>query len=86
MKLQLKTLGITVGIFSAGITFFVGLVNTIFPPYGTAFLKVLESVFPGFTYGKWGFLSILVATGYALVDGFIVGIIFAWIYNLFAKE
>jgi len=53
--------------------------------YGAAFLKVIDSIYPGYHMGQWGFFGVIVATLYAALDGFIAGIIFAWLYNLFGK-
>jgi hypothetical protein len=47
---------------------------------------MIDSIYPGYQYGSWGFGGVIVGTLYAAVDGFVMGIIFAWLYNLFAKE
>ena len=48
-------------------------------------MKFLDSIYPGYHFGQWGFGGILVATLYAAVDGFVVGVVFAWLYNLLGK-
>ena len=80
MKLDLKALGITVGVMWAGAVLIVGLANLIWPSYGTSFLQVIASIYPGYHAG--GSLGNVVAgTLYALVDGAVGGLILAWLYN-----
>lgn len=86
MKLKVRSFGFALGIFWALIVFCIGFVNLFFPTYGAPFLKMVDSIYPGYQYGNWGFAGVIVGTLYAALDGFIMGIIFAWLYNLFAKE
>lgn len=81
MKLCVKSLAIACCIFSGAIVFLTGLAHLIWPGYGTAFLELAASVYPGYEVG--GFGSVIVGTLYAAVDGAICGAIFAWLYNLF---
>jgi len=85
MKLGVIRLGLTLAIIWAFLVLFCGIANLIWPDYGISFLKFLDSIYPGYHLGKWGFGGILVATLYAAVDGFIVGAVFAWLYNLLGK-
>ncbi|MGD9347220.1 MAG: hypothetical protein PVH84_15245 [Candidatus Aminicenantes bacterium] len=85
MKLHVARFGITAGVIWGGIVFFVALGNLVLAGYGEAFLKVVDSIYPGYHLGQWGFGGVIVATLYAALDGFIIGIIFAWLYNLFLK-
>lgn len=85
MKLQVMKLGFALAILWAAIVFLVGLGNLLFPAYGVAFLELVASIYPGYTFGLWGIGGVLVATGYALLDGFVVGIVFAALYNAFVK-
>jgi len=62
---------------------FVGLVNLASPSYGTNFLAGVSSVYPGF-HATRTFGDVLVGTGYGVVDGGIGGLVFAWLYNIFA--
>lgn len=57
----------------------------MFPDYGTAFLEVVGSIYPGYSTGM-GFSSVIVATMYGFVDAGIGAAIFAWLYNLIAKQ
>lgn len=86
MKLGVIRLGLTMGVIWGGLVCLVGIGNLVLTGYGEAFLKVIDSIYPGYHMGQWGFWGVVVATLYAVLDGFIVGIIFAWIYNLFGKN
>jgi hypothetical protein len=79
MKLSVKSLAITCAIFGGALVFLMGLAHLIWPSYGTAFLQLAASVYPGYEVG--GFGSVIVGTLYATVDGAIGGAIFAWLYN-----
>ncbi len=85
MKLGVLRLGFTVCVVWGGVVFVVALANMALSGYGAAFLKVIDSIYPGYHMGQWGFFGVIVATLYAALDGFIAGIIFAWLYNLFGK-
>jgi len=54
--------------------------------YGTEFFKHLETIYRGYTYGKWGFGGGIVVTLYAALDAWIIGALLAWFYNLYAKQ
>lgn len=86
MKLDKLRLGFTLAIFWGLVTFLVGVGNLIWDMYGVAFLKILESIYPGYTFGKWGFWGVLVVTLYAVLDGFVAGVVFAWIFNFIRGE
>ena len=62
--------------------FFVGLINMFHTGYGTQFLILVSSVYPGY-HAEPNFASVLIGTAYALLDGAIASFIFAWIYNRF---
>ncbi|MCJ7679769.1 MAG: hypothetical protein MUP70_03495 [Candidatus Aminicenantes bacterium] len=86
MKLNAKSLALTGGIVWALIVFLIGVVNLLFSGYGAEFLKLIDSIYPGYTFGKWGFLGVLVGSIYAFVDVFIIAFVFAWIYNKLSKN
>jgi len=86
MKLSVTGLGCALAILFGLIAFLCGIGNLFFPPYAEMFLKLLDSIYPGYTFGKWGFGGVLVATGYAVIDGFVCGAAFAWLYNLCASK
>lgn len=79
MRLAPKGLALALG-FGWGIGVFgVGLAHLLWPTYGTAFLDLMASIYPGYQVG--GFGSVIVGTLYALVDGAVCGWIIAWVYN-----
>lgn len=70
------------GLFVLG----VGTANFFFPLYGVEFMKVIDSIYPGYHFGAWGFGGVIVATLYAILDAWVIGVIFALIYNKFTKK
>jgi len=79
MKLSMKAMGLTLGLLWGGAVLVVGLAHLVWPPYGVAFLVPVASIYPGYEIG--GFGSVVVGTFYAIFDGWIGGIILAWLYN-----
>lgn len=84
MKLSVKGLALAAALIWGGAILVVGIANHVCPPYGSEFLAVMGSVYPGYKPGT-GVSSIITGTLYALVDGGVGGAIFAWLYNLFVK-
>jgi hypothetical protein len=82
MKINVKALGFTIGLLWGGLVLLVGLGNLAFSGYGSAFLNVVASIYPGYQATP-SVGDVLVGTLYALADGFIGGLIAGWIYNLF---
>lgn len=82
MKLDLKALAFTSGILWAVAVLITGIANLIWSGYGTAFLQVMASIYPGYDAAR-SFGAVIVGALYALVDGAVCGLIFAWLYNLF---
>ena len=85
MRLSLKSLTFACGLLWGGAILFVGLVNLASPSYGTEFLKLASSVYPGY-HASHKFMDVLVGTGYGLVDGAVAGLLLGWLYNLFAPS
>ncbi len=79
MKLSVKSLAATCAILWGAVVFLMGLAHLIWPSYGTAFLELMASIYPGYSVG--GFGSVIVGMLYAALDGGIAGALFAWIYN-----
>ncbi len=79
MKLSVKAMGLTLGLLWGGMVLVVGLAHLIWPQYGVAFLGLVSSIYPGYDVG--GFGSVIVGTLYGLIDGWVGGIILAWLYN-----
>lgn len=86
MKLDVIRLGCAVSAVWGLMVLFAGIANLISPGYAEGFLKVIDSIYPGYHYGQWGFGGVVVATLYAVLDGWIVGVLFALFYNLFTKR
>ncbi|MDA2934369.1 hypothetical protein MYX82_08495 [Acidobacteria bacterium AH-259-D05] len=85
MKLNIKAVSLTVAIFWGGSILLVGLANLIWTGYGVAFLEMVASIYPGYQATP-SFGEVIVGTIYGLVDGFICGLIVAWLYNLFLPK
>lgn len=85
MKLNVKALALTLSILWGAGMFIIILANLIWPPYGDACLRVLESGYPGFTAGN-GLQSLITGTLYGALDGGIGGYILGWLYNKLAGK
>ena len=77
-----KPLSITLGLLWAGAMLSAGLAHLFNPGYGTEFLRVMSSVYPGF-HGSPTLGSVLVGTIYGLVDGAICGYLLVSLYGAF---
>lgn len=85
MKLNVKAFMLTFGVFWALALLLPGLGSLIWSGYGSAWMQVVASVYPGYhASGSVG--DLLVGTLYALVDGAVSGLIFASVYNLLAGK
>lgn len=82
MKANVKSLGFTFALLWGGAVFLVGLGNLAFSGYGSAFLEVVASLYPGYQATP-AIGDVIVGTLYAMADGFIGGLIAGWLYNLF---
>lgn len=85
MKLDARALALTAALVWAAAVFLVGMGNLIWPGYGTPFLELVASLYPGYRAER-SLWQVIVGTGYALVDGAVSGFIFAWLYNLLAGK
>jgi hypothetical protein len=85
MKLNVKALAFTAGILWGLVVLLVGLANLIWSGYGGGFLQMMASIYPGYQ-ATASIGEVIVGTLYALVDGGICGLGFAWLYNLFAGK
>jgi hypothetical protein len=85
MKLNIKALALTAGILWALALLLVGAANLMWSGYGVAFIQLMASIYPGYhAAGSIG--DLIVGTLYALVDGAICGLVFAWLYNFFVSK
>lgn len=80
MRLSARVMALVAALLWGGCMLFVALVNMGAPSYGTDFLRMMSSVYPGFHDTRtWG--EVILGTIYGLVDGAIAGLLFAWLYN-----
>jgi hypothetical protein len=85
MRLSAKACAAACGLIWGAAILLVGVINMASASYGTAFLQLISSIYPGFGFTRT-FGDVLVGTGYGLVDGAIGGLVFAWLYNLCARS
>jgi hypothetical protein len=85
MRISTKALALASALLWGGGVAFTALTHLAIPSYGSAFLGFVSSIYPGF-HGARSFADALVGIGYGLVDGFVGGFIFAWLYNAFAGK
>ena len=85
MRLNTVAMAVAFGIFCGACVLVVGIANMIWPSYGQAFLQICAAIYPGYHSGT-GVGSVIIGTIYALIDGFVGGAIFGWLYNLLAGE
>jgi hypothetical protein len=78
-------MAVALGIFWGACVLIVGVANMFWPSYGQALLQICASIYLGYHPGT-GIGSVVVGTIYALIDGFVGGAIFGWLYNLLAGE
>ncbi|HSC96145.1 MAG TPA: hypothetical protein VLC73_14350 [Burkholderiales bacterium] len=80
MKFNIGALSVAIGLFWGGSILLVGLSNLVWPGYGSAFLQLTASIYPGYKADAT-FAQVIIATIYGVVDGAIGGAVFAWLYN-----
>ena len=83
MRLDIKALGFTFGIAWGGAMLFVGIANLMWLDYGSGFLELVASLYPGYA-ATASIGQVIIGTLYGFADGFIGGLILAWIYNVMA--
>jgi ABC-type phosphate transport system permease subunit len=86
MKFNVIRFGCAVASIWGLVVFLVGLANLLWPTYGVEFLKIIDSIYPGYHFGEWGLGGVIVGTLYAILDAWVIGVIFALIYNKFTKK
>ncbi len=80
MKLDAKAMAISTGTLWAGAILTTALINTIKPSYGREFLRMVESIYPGYhatSHPK----DVAVGVAYGFIDGAMWGAAVAGIYN-----
>lgn len=76
-----KAFGLTVGIFS-GVWWLALMMYSLSSGYGKDFVMLMGPMHPGFSYSAGGALWMAVLH---FILGYILGHVFAWLYNKFAK-
>ena len=78
-------LGVTLGVLWAASMGIIGAIHTLLPDYGSDFLQMMASLYPGILNS--GTIPGSVVGGlYGLVDGFLAGFVVAWVYNFVLKR
>jgi hypothetical protein len=81
MKLNVKAVAFAAALMWGILAMFLtGTANLIWPSYAQDFLRLMASVYPGYSAAP-SFLQVIVGSLYGLADGAICGAIFAWLYN-----
>ena len=84
MKLSVIGMAVALGLVWGILAMFLtGLANLVWSGYGEGFLELMASLYPGYR-GTASFGQVIVGTLYGVVDGALVGALFAWSYNRFA--
>ena len=85
MRLSISALAATSGVVWGGCLLLVGLVHLVAASYGVPFLDGISSVYPGFHAART-VTDVLIGAAYGLVDGAVAGLLFGWLYNVFADR
>ncbi|MFQ6051411.1 MAG: bacteriophage holin [Candidatus Hydrothermarchaeota archaeon] len=80
-KLDEKRFAMAGGILWA-CTLFLTTLLSLLSNYGIEFLKIITSIYPGYSISLAGSILGLI---YGFIDAFIAGFIFAWLYNRLPK-
>jgi hypothetical protein len=81
-KCDVFALGLGIGVLAAAYALFLGLAGWLFPPWGTELVTAMSSLYIGYDAT---FLGSILGAIWAFVDGFIAGVVIAWVYNRFQK-
>lgn len=81
-RLSVCGLGVGLGVSWAFGVLVLGILSAAFG-YGTEVVHLLSSVYKGYVATP---LGIVIGTLWAFFDGFIAGVVMAWIYNLVVKS
>jgi hypothetical protein len=85
MKLDVRAMAITMGVFWGGAVLATEAINLVAPRYGSGFLKMISSVYPGYK-GRRTSKQVALGAAYAVADGASSGLLFALLYNRLAMR
>ena len=80
-KLNVKALGLSLGLLWGGLTLLMGLSSIMFN-YCTQWVELLSTVYIGY---KPTLLGSIIGAVWGFIDAGIVGVLIAWLYNKFVK-
>jgi hypothetical protein len=80
MKLDTKAMAISTGALWGGAVLATALINVAKPTYGKEFLRMVESIYPGYRATR-GPKHIVIGAAYAFLDGAMFGAAVSAIYN-----
>jgi hypothetical protein len=82
MNISVKAITLTTALLWGVCMLVVGLIHIAVPSYGTEFLRIMSSVFPGADTAP-NFGRVLLGAVYGFVDGGIAGFLFGLLYDRF---
>jgi hypothetical protein len=82
MGLDIRATMLASAVLWALVVLLTAVLNALGTGYGTAFLQVVASIYPGY-HASGSVLDVITGTVYAFGDGAIFGLVFAWLYNYF---
>ena len=85
MKLNAKAIALAAAILWGGALLLTGIAGMIWAGYGSGLLSMAASLYPGY-HASGAFGDLIAGTLYAALDGGVCGLLFAWLYNLFAEK
>ncbi len=85
MRLSIKAFTLSSAILWGLAMLVVGLIHIADPTYGSEFLRVMSSVYPGADTAPT-IARVLVGTVYGFVDGAVAGLLFGLFYAAFSHQ
>ncbi len=85
MEKSIVAAGLATGSLWGGALLTVGLANLVNPGYGSAFLRVISSVYPGANTER-SIERVLLGAAYGFTDGFIAGALLVGLYRAMGGE